>query len=1011
MTHENSIRDNYQSNTAGSFLKNSIENDAIISVVSAYFTLQAFYELKDSLYTTKSFRFLFGEPSFIKQTDDNKKPYKSFSIATDEITLDKSLKQRKIAKDCAKWVRQDNVEIKSIDGGRLIHGKMYHIENTSNTKAILGSSNFTGSGLGFVPNNNLELNIVISDDRDRKSIINWFNNIWNAKTDIQTKDVKKKILESLKELYRNNPPDLIYHKTLYHLFEEAIKDMKSEEEELEKIHFKETVIWNKLFDFQKDAVKEVIARLNKYGGCILADSVGLGKTFEAIAVIKYFQTKYNNKILVLCPKKLEENWLQYIGNKLGNILIKDNLKYEVFFHTDLGREGKSNGNDLSKVDWANYDLVVIDESHNFRNRGNNKFDLDTGDITKKSRYNYLLENIIASEAKTKVLLLSATPVNTSLKDIKNQINLIEGYDKGFIKNKLEIGDLSKQIDIAEKKFQEWAKKKNRNKADLINNLPASFFTMMDELTISRSRSMIRKYYAHEIDNLGGFPQRMKPYNIMSDRIDTDNKFPSYEKIFSIMEEYKLSIFNPFAYIHESKAGKYEHSKLGKGLSQKYLGNFLIGMMRCNLFKRLESSIHAFKLTIGRTIEKIEKEIKNLESAINHIDKKKLLSFDFAKDEQEELFDAIEVGGKLNIHPDDLNINKYIEDLKNDRELFKQMYEHANEVSADRDYKLQTLKQELKKYFSTPQINKQNEDVRKVLIFTASVDTAEYIYYNLKDWIKEEFNINTGLVTGSNTKSDKRLDFSSMLSHFAPRAKDMTNIAKSDEIDLLIASDAISEGQNLQDCNTVINYDIHWNPVLLIQRFGRIDRIGSLNKQVQMINFWASADLNSYIRLRERVESRMEILNISATGDDNLLKQEETELSYRDKQLMRIKDEVGDLEDFDQSVSMSDLNLQNLRDDLKEYMEQIKKDLEDTPLGLYAVVPSEEKAEEGFVFCLRKKVSEEQIKEDRKLNSIAPYFLVYVKNSGEIKYTFAHSKLNHLMNYVEYLMKKQKTGRI
>ncbi len=956
-----SLRDNFFNKTIGEFLKKNINKDASLSFVSAYFTIYAYDSLKNELNNINNLRFLFGEPSFINTMDPERSDNKTFYITENGLNVSNVLLQKQIALECKNWI-EEKVEIKSIKQANLLHGKLYHIETNGKEKAILGSSNFTCKGLGFAEKSNIELNLIVNDERDKTEIKDWFDNIWQ--NDKYVENVKDEVLQYLEKLYLDNPPEFIYYKTLFHLFDKFLKDQNTSLLLNEKVKVTETDIWNSLYGFQKHGATAAINKLLNYNGCIIADSVGLGKTYEALAVIKYFELM-NSRVLVLCPKKLRTNWTVFKAdnNTDLNPFKNDRFAFTVLNHTDLSREnGKQGDIDLSMINWRNFDLVVIDESHNFRNNTKGKKDED-GNIIRKSRYDRLLEDIIKAGVKTKVLLLSATPVNNNLKDLRNQLYFFtEANDNGFYET-LQIKSLNSLLKDAQTKFTNWAKKKREEKTsskELIDELPPMFFKLLDELTIARSRKHIKKYYKEELDKIGAFPERSNLEPIYS-QIDSQDMFLSYDKLNDEIEKYKLSLFNPSKYVIDEYKSYYEEKAGTKiaSFSQADRESFLIGMMKVNFLKRLESSVEAFELTIGRTLEKI----KNL---IDKIDKYKETlpkDLDFELDDSQydndddELNQAFEIGAKLKFNLAHMDYEKWKRDLSKDKDQLLPLYNAAHSVTIDRDAKLAQLKKIIENKIKNPTKNIDGIENRKILIFTAFSDTAEYIYESIKSFVIDELNTHIALITGGSKVNKSTFipknfanqsNFEQILTNFAPKARNrdkMKSMPQQGEIDILIATDCISEGQNLQDCDMVINYDIHWNPVRIIQRFGRIDRIGSRNKVIYMQNFWPTHDLNKYINLKNRVEARMALVDITATGEDDLLNQDqiseliEDDLKYRDKQLLRLQNEILDLEDIDDNISFTDFNLDEFRMDLLRYIEQNKKLLEESPLGLYSVVPT------------------------------------------------------------------------
>lgn len=998
------IRDNYSRGTVGNFLREKIRAGSTLSFVSAYFTIYAFEALKEQLDAIDSLQFLFGEPQFIKSLDPQRTDKKAFKIEDDALQLVNRLEQKCIAKECARWITE-KVQIRSVKQVNLLHGKMYHITHNAVEEAILGSSNFTVRGLGLSStNNNIELNLEVDSNRDRQDLKAWFDEIWNNTELVE--DVKDEVLLYLEQLYINNPPEFIYFKTLYHLFEKFLAEQDAGGLLLENTQIVETEIWTKLFEFQKDAVKGAINKINTHNGCIIADSVGLGKTFEALGIIKYFELR-NYKVLVLCPKRLRENWTLYqaYNNSELNPFVNDRFGYTVLCHTDLSREdGKSGDIDLATVNWGNYDLVVIDESHNFRNNLKGKRD-EAGNIIRRSRYERLMEDILQKGVKTKVLLLSATPVNNDLKDLRNQLYfLTEGRDDVF-QDTIGIVSLKETLAVAQRTFADWAKASGERKTSvLLEKLSSAFFTLLDELTIARSRKHILKYYKDSIAQVGHFPKRLKPLSIFAN-IDRQGRFMSYDTLHEEISEYKLSLFRPSGYVYEEFKSLYE-KRLVENFTQVQREFFLIGMMKVNFLKRLESSINSFAITMGRTVEKI----KALEERITCFQQYQaenpdldLGAVELADIEDEELREALEVGKGLVYKMAHLDLDRWLRDLERDRIQLEWLSKEAQKITVERDAKLADLKKLIAHKVKNPTTNTLGKPNRKVLVFTAFVDTARYLYEALYDWVQQHLGINMALVSGGPVACRTtfgRADYNHILTHFSPVSKQrdkMKTLPQDGEIDLLIATDCISEGQNLQDCDYLINYDIHWNPVRIIQRFGRIDRIGSINKAVQLVNFWPTQDLNDYINLKNRVEARMALVDIAATHEDNVLQvgdlQEllQDELTYRDKQLLRLKDEILDLEDFNESVALSEFTLDDFRIELAKYIEANRAALDQAPWGLYAVVPTHAdypQIASGVIFCLKQSGDTSG---NETVNPLQPYFLVYVRDDGVVRYTFAQPK--------------------
>lgn len=1012
-SNNSGLRDNHTRGTVADFLRAKIQSGSRLSIVSAYFTIYAYDALKEELDRIEHLDFLFGEPSFVNRLDPSKTEKKAFIIDAAGLELSNKLQQKRVAKECAEWIER-KVDIKTIKQSNLLHGKMYHVATAGVEDAILGSSNFTVRGLGLGNgDNNIELNLIVDGNRDRQELKQWFDELWG--NEALVKDVKQDVLNHLKQLYENNTPEFIYYKTLFHIFEKFLGDAGKTDADLGKTSLFETGIWKALFEFQKDGAKGAINKILKHNGCIIADSVGLGKTYEALAVMKYFELK-NERVLVLCPKKLRDNWTVYKANSQLNPFVDDRFRYDVVSHTDLSREtGYSGDINLATLNWGNYDLVVIDESHNFRNNTPGKKD-EEGNLIRKSRYQRLMDDIIKSGVRTKVLLLSATPVNNDLKDLRNQLYfLTENRDDAFAES-IGVGSLKETLATAQKVFSLWAKRQphERKTADLLEKLNAAFFKLLDELTIARSRKHIQKYYKATIEQLGGFPKREKPESIYPE-IDLRGRFLSYDKLNDEIAGYTLALFNPSRFVLPEHAAEYE-KKFGN-FTQAQRETFLIGMMKVNFLKRLESSVKSFEITMERTIAKIEdleRKIKNFQALPKQNPNSEELELELDDPgHDEELEDAMQVGGKLKFRLNHLLLDGddgWLKALKRDKDQLRILYNAAQDVTPETDAKLAELKKLIAAKVKNPTTNKLGELNRKVLVFTAFADTATYLYKSLLEWCSNELGIHMALVCGG---GDTRTTFGEsafdqILTNFSPRSKKRAKVPsmpQSGEIDLLIATDCISEGQNLQDCDYLINYDIHWNPVRIIQRFGRIDRIGSVNTSVHLVNFWPTEDLNKYINLKNRVEARMALVDLSATFEDNVLKNEEIEdiisddLRYRDKQLLRLKDEVLDLEDLGDSVSLTEFTLDDFRLELLKYIEANKAALEAAPFGLYTCVPPHPDYKvigPGVIFCFR---LEGQRGDDpdtkptpsESINPLHPYFLVYVLEDGNVRFGFAHPK--------------------
>ena len=989
------IRDNRSRGSAASFLKEKANSGSELSVVSAYFTSFAYARLADTLDKIGQLRFLFGEPRFIDSVEGESLCPPAFSLEEDGLTLTDGLRKSGAATQCANWIRE-KAQIRSIKRAGLMHGKLYHVHDGKRDHALVGSSNFTIKGLGLTDEPNIELNLIVDSDRDRDDLLAWFNEIWSD--DELTEDVRDEVLERLERLYRHNSPELVYFKTLYHLFSQFLADQTVEEEKLNDARFSETAIWKMLFEFQRDGVKAVRSKLDRYGGCILADSVGLGKTFVALAIIKWFELS-NQRVLVLCPKKLRDNWTEFLAqnNHETNPLLADRFSYTVLSHTDLTRvSGKVGDINLGSFNWGNYDLVVIDESHNFRTASRGKSKEDGSDY-RPSRYEKLIDEVIGSGIKTKVLMLSATPVNNDLSDLKGQLDLVLASKPDAFLD-LGISNLAGVIGEARRKFKDWIKAGGKDRDGLIARLPPTLFSLLDGVTIARSRRHVERHYASAMAAIGHFPERERPESVFA-QIDTQGEFPAFAHVHDEISALRLALYNPLTFVHDEHKHRYD---LGGNFDQANRERFLIGIIKTGLLKRLESSVNSFGTSMARLCNRIDARLADI-AAFKSGQAKVLSGIDLPDEAEgdEELEEAFEVGGALKYNLAHMNVDAWAGALSADKVRLEQLKTESFNVSPNRDAKLAELKKILAAKFDAPTSNRGGEAIRKVIVFTAFSDTAEYLYRELMPFAQAS-GVHCGLVTGGGeTKATLgKARYQDILTNFAPRAKKragMKGLPQTEEIDLLIATDCISEGQNLQDADLLVNFDIHWNPVRLIQRFGRIDRIGSLHDSIKMVNFWPTPDLNHYINLKGRVEARMALVDLSATGEDNILADAknaaEADLKWRDKQLLRLKDEVFDLEDEQEGVTLAEFSLEDFRADLLHFSRQNQAELEDAPIGISAIVPPDGEGaafEPGIIFCLKR--NGQQLAQDQKpIGGLDPYFLVYVRRDGSIRHGFAAPK--------------------
>ena len=967
-------------------LQKTIKKNSKVSVAASCFSMYAYQELKSQLDQIDEFRFIFTSPTFIKEKAEKQK--REFYIprlhrenslyGTEfEIKLRNELTQRAIAKECANWIR-NKARFKSNTTHENMGG-FITVEAGSEQLAYAPINGFTTVDIGRERGNN-SYNIVQGIETPfALKYMQLFDALWNDQNKLQ--DVTDIVIENISNVYNENSPEFIYFMTLYHVFSEFLEDISEDILPNEATGFKQSKIWNKLYDFQKDAVLAIINKLEKYNGCILADSVGLGKTFTALAVIKYYENR-NKSVLVLCPKKLAENWNTYKDNYVNNPIAEDRLNYDVLFHTDLSRNGgQSNGLDLERLNWGNYDLVVIDESHNFRNGGEL-----SGNNAKENRYLRLLNKVIRAGVKTKVLMLSATPVNNRFNDLKNQLALAYEGDSSKINEKL---NTNKPIDEifrqAQTSFNAWSKLKpeNRTTDALLKTLDFDFFEVLDSVTIARSRKHIEKYY--NTAEIGKFPERLKPISKRPNLTELNSAI-NYNQIYEQLMLLSLCIYIPSNYIFPSKLDRYidmSHHK-GNNLTQRGREQGIQHLMSINLLKRLESSVYSFDLTLKRIYELIKETLKIIDKYERN-GKTTLDTYDFSEsdfDIEDSNSDLFTVGNKVKISLEDMDYKTWRNELQKDADTLELLLLMMEEITPEHDAKLQTLFSILDEKMTHP-INDGN---KKVLIFSAFSDTAEYLYKNVSKYMKDKYGVNTAVITGTidgkTTIKGFHATFNNILTCFSPISKDkellMPNCPY--EIDILIATDCISEGQNLQDCDYLINYDIHWNPVRIIQRFGRIDRIGSKNQYIQLVNFWPDMTLDDYINLKSRVETRMKISVMTSTGDDDLINPEEKgDLEYRKQQLQKLQEEVVDLEDMSNGISIMDLGLNEFRLDLLEYM-KTHEDIEKKPTGLHAVVANTPENPQGVIFVLKNINNSVNI--DNR-NRIHPFYMVYIGSDSEI----------------------------
>ena len=982
-------------------LRETLKKSSKVSIAAASFSIYAYEALKEELEAIDELRFIFTSPTFNKEKASKEK--REFFIpklnrernlfgSDFEIKLRNQLSQRAIARECADWIRRKACFKTNISTGILTGFMNIASEDTKYT--YMPFNEFTTTELGCERGNNMCPTLMRMPSPFADEYIRNFNELWNNSESF--KDVTETIIDNISTVYKENAPDFIYFVTLYNIFNEFLEDISEDVLPNEATGFKNSVIWNKLYNFQKDACLAIINKLEKYNGCILADSVGLGKTFTALSVIKYYENR-NKTVLVLCPKKLNDNWITYRSNYINNPIATDRLRYDVLFHSDLSRQGgSSNGLNLDHINWGNYDLVVIDESHNFRNGG--KVTTDENDENpRENRYLQLMNKVIRSGVKTKVLMLSATPVNNRFYDLKNLLALAYEGKQDNINDLLNTESSIETIfNQAQKVYNLWSNlpKEERTTQRLLDSLSFDFFEVLDSVTIARSRKHIEQYY--DTADIGKFPTRLAPISYRPNLTDINDAI-NYNEIFEELQRLNLSIYRPSNYILPSRIHKYiddgdEKKFGGRSVSGREIG--ISRLMSTNLLKRLESSVNSFRLTLGRIEQLISSTIAKIDAGEATVD-------DYNFDDLDIDDAEATVGGKKSkILISDMDTLSWKRDLTADLEVLTLLRLMLSDITPEHDTKLQTLKEVVYNKIDHP-INGRN---KKVIIFTAFSDTAEYLYNCLADTILKDKGLHTAMITGdidsrSTLKLKRKMDFNALLTLFSPISKEKAAIFPDvqEEIDVLIATDCISEGQNLQDCDYLINYDIHWNPVRIIQRFGRIDRIGSKNDTIQLVNFWPDMTLDEYIDLKGRVEARMKISVMTSTGDDNLLSPEEKgDLEYRREQLMRLQEEVVDIEEMNTGVSIMDLGLNEFRLDLLEYM-KTHDDVEHTPYGMHAIVAATDDCPKGVVYVLKNRSNSVNI--DQK-NRLHPFYMVYLTDDGEV--FINHLQPKELLDRVRYM---------
>ena len=1008
-----------QNKLLGDDIKSELKKGSKLKIVASCFSIYAFNALKEELKNIKELQFIFSLPTFIedKIADKLKKESREFYIPNEvrentlygtpfEVKLKNKLTQKVIARECAKWI-EEKVKFKSNISAASVPN-FIAINREDKDIVYMPVTNFTTGELGYEKDNAIFQAITKLDDVSGTAMfLKQFESMWNDGKKFE--DVTDKIVEYIWSAYKENAPEYIYFIILYNIFSSFLQDLTEDYMPNELTGFKDTLIWKKLYNYQKDAAIGIINKLEKYNGCILADSVGLGKTFTALAVMKYYDLK-NKSILVLCPQKLSDNWNRYIGNKKTNIFYKDKIRFDVLYHTDLGRKsGKSNGQNLDEIYWENYDLIVIDESHNFRN--NNPYK------NKETRYQFLMNKVIKPGVKTKVLMLSATPVNNKFKDLQNQLALAYCGDLEDFENKLDTDVPIRQIFLkAQRAFDKWIKipSEERHAKDLLDNLDMDFSILLDSVTIARSRKHIVKYY--DTKDIGSFPKRLKPKSYYCNLTDKSDVL-GYDGIYNEIHRMTLAVYAPMSYILKSKLEKYRElydTKVqGRGtLKQSSREKSLQRLMTIMMLKRLESSVEAFRITVNKilnmnlealdNIKEYEKSKKNIFTYATH---------NLSEREIDELsdddldFNEETTKGKVKIEFKDMDLLSMKRDITQDVNILTHLKNQMGRIDIKNDTKLNQLLKIIEDKINNP----YNEGNRKILIFSAFSDTTTYLYNFISVYLKDKYNIETAKVEGGSGGNKSTIsgltDMDKILTFFSPMSKEKASLYpdESGELTVLIGTDCISEGQNLQDCDICINYDIHWNPVRIVQRFGRIDRIGSKNKFIQLVNFWPNITLDEYINLKDRVMGRMTIVDAASTADDNPISEEQLNTDYRRIQLKKLQEgELQDLEDVDGSINITDLGLNDFKMDMNQYIKE-NGEPKYVPKGMHAVVRSNEKLgiEKGVIYVLKNNINEIDIK---KQNILHPYYMVYVKDNGQIKYN--HLEIKNILDILRVTCKNK-----
>lgn len=962
-----------------------IKDNEDLYIITSTITLKALYELMPEFQRLNSLKILLNDQRILETRNLNKNNTPSYEInmyesefLTNEyeMHLKKELLNYYHAKEVAKFIKE-KVEIKVCDETQfnfmLFKESKQFIEYCKEIN--INSLNEFKDNLNLYPGKESAENFKLKT----------FSKHWN-----NNESFNEEFLNKLEKIFENKTPEFLYHFSLMHIQRNRLKEYENTKiEELKD--FESTQIYRSLYDFQKTGVGEIIEKIKTHNGCILADAVGLGKTYEALAVIKYFELE-RKRVLVLAPKKLHANWSIYNRNDLENEFRNDGgFRYDHLNHTDLSRKsGVSNGINLATLDWSNYDLLVIDESHNFRNR------ISENKNAENNRYENLMDKIIKSGRKTSVLLLSATPINNRMQDIKNQISFITGdQDDYFNNDTYKIKSIKAVCANAENKANQWAEldKQYRTTEEFQKMIGPKFKTLIDLVSVARSRKNIQENYQN---NDLYFPERLQPISISPD-IDTENKSDNIHILNQELEKLNFAAYKIWDYIKPQYIERYEklyreEKKLGDSAKNFRLKDRVKTLLRISLLKRFESSVHSFRLTLEKILISSKEKLKDL-SKIND----RNLTDDDIDDEND--FDEIE-NNWVNVKVEHLDIARMQSNLKSDVEKLEKIYESFKQIDYKRDQKLKDVLTQMWNKINHP-INPGNQ---KIIIFTSFQDTAEYIYEHIEKQFAQK-QIYTALVTGTKQETnhpelvDSSLKMDHILTYFSPKSKnlkDKTNLKQNIQIDILIATDCISEGQNLQDCDFLINYDIHWNPVRIIQRFGRIDRLKSQNRKIQRVNVWPNIELDLYIKLQDKIASKSQKVSVGGTSDFE-------EENLRD-QLRQLDEKDPGIENIKGQNSYSDLTLSEFSADLKLALKTNNSKLTKQPTGIFAIAKAGDEFQPGIIFLF--KLNKDLDLED---NDFHPYYLVYISNDNKIIYK--HNQAMEILKIYRKISVNQKEQQI